>query len=55
MIPIKQETRPTRKQKEEIANNGLNWRNWLVERDVPSKLIVVHRESRNVRELKRGG
>jgi len=55
MIVIKQGTRPTKKQKIEIERNRLNPANWLVERDVPLKLVIVNRQSRKLRELNRGG
>lgn len=52
---MKQQTRPTRWQKVEIERNGLNARNWLVERDVPTELVLVHRNTGNVRRIMRAG
>lgn len=51
---MKQQTRPTRRQKVEIELAGLNPANWLIERDVPSELVLVHRNTGTIRRLKRG-
>lgn len=42
---MKQGTRPTRVQKRLLREWGLNWENWLVERDTPDEMVVVHRIS----------
>lgn len=36
---------PTKKQKIFMSKKGLNWENWMVERDTPEKMVVVHRHS----------
>lgn len=34
---------PTVRQKKLIADAGLNYDNWLVERDLPTEMIITHR------------
>ncbi|WP_338542770.1 DUF6906 family protein [Paenibacillus tundrae] len=51
---MKQGKKPTKRQKMEIKANGLSMDNWLVERDTPSMMIIVHRESGNSRTIRRG-
>lgn len=51
---MKQGKRPTRRQKTGIKANGLNIENWLVERDLADKMIIIHRYSGEKRTLRRG-
>ncbi|MEC0125320.1 DUF6906 family protein [Paenibacillus pabuli] len=51
---MKQGKRPTKRQKMEIKVNGLNADNWLVERDLPSMMVIVHRFSGKARTIRRG-
>ena len=38
-------TKPTLDQKKMIAGEGLNPKDWLVLRDMPNSMILVHRTS----------
>lgn len=38
-------TKPTLDQKKMIAGEGLNPKDWLVLRDLPNSMILVHRSS----------
>ncbi|WP_339309752.1 hypothetical protein NZ043_27395 [Paenibacillus sp. FSL k6-2145] len=51
---MKQGKRPTKRQKIEIKANGLNAENWLVERDLPDQMVIVHRFSGKARTIRRG-
>ena len=42
---MKHPKKPTREQKKAIQNMGLNPADWLVERDTPEKMVLVHRYS----------
>lgn len=42
-MPMKHGKAPTVKQKKIIADAGLNYDNWLVERDLPTDMIIIHR------------
>ncbi len=42
---MKQLKKPTRDQKKTIQNMKLNPSDWMVERDTPEKLVLVHRYS----------
>lgn len=42
---MKQRKRPTREQRKLIESWGKKPVDWLVERDTPEKLVVVHRNS----------
>jgi hypothetical protein len=50
---IKQGKNPTRTQKDKLKALNLNPRNWLVERDLPVCLVIVHRITGEVRRLER--
>ncbi len=51
---MKNGKRPTRRQRIEIKNRGLNPENWLVERDTPVVMVLVHRYSGSSRTIRRG-
>ncbi|WP_433943392.1 DUF6906 family protein [Paenibacillus sp. SN-8-1] len=51
---MKNGKKPTRRQKDEIRGSGLNSENWLVERDTPSELVIIHRFSGKPRTIRRG-
>lgn len=40
---VKHGKAPTVRQKKLIADAGLNYDNWLVERDLPTDMIIIHR------------
>ncbi len=40
---------PTRKQKMKIKKLGLNPENWLISKDNPNELVIVHRHTNTVR------
>lgn len=42
---------PTRKQKILLTKLKLNIENWLVVKDMPDKLVIVHKHSNKTREL----
>ena len=42
---MKQLRKPTREQKKLIRSKRLNPDNWMVERDTPSEMVIVHRHS----------
>ena len=49
---MKNGKRPTRKQAIFIKMHGLNWENWLVVKDTPTMMELVHRHSdRTVRTI----
>lgn len=48
---MKQGKRPTRRQKTLIRSFNLNPANWLVERESPSHMSIVHRTSGNLKSL----
>lgn len=48
---MKQPKRPTRKQKEIIANHKLNMRNWMVQEETPTHLVVVYKFGETVKKL----
>ena len=49
---MKHGVRPTREQKKVIQSKGLNVENWLVTKDTPTEMILVHRHSdKNVRKI----
>ncbi|WLR53356.1 hypothetical protein LC040_12335 [Bacillus tianshenii] len=49
---LKQGKKPTRRQKELIANAGYNFNNWLVVKSLPNELQVVHRSTGTNRSIK---
>ena len=44
---------PTVAQKKLLAARRLNMENWLIERDTPEVLVVVHRFSRQTRVIRK--
>ena len=48
---MKHGKKPTVAQRRLIKNMGLNWENWLVERDTPEKLVVLHKLTEQRREI----
>lgn len=42
---MKHGKRPTVAQKKFIQAHGLNWENWLVVKDQPEQMVLVHRFS----------
>jgi len=52
---MKQGTSPTLKQKKLIEEAGWNPNNWLVERDLPSEMILIHRNTGTLKVLKKVG
>lgn len=51
---MKQGTRPTRRQKIAIKEAGLILENWLVERDTPKEMVVVHKYTNEQRRIPKG-
>jgi hypothetical protein len=49
---MKKGKRPNRSQKEVIRPSGLNPENWLITKNLPGEMHVVHRETRTKRILK---
>lgn len=49
---MKHGKRLTRKQKELIQDLGLNPNNWLLVKNLPDKLVLVHREKGTISEIK---
>jgi len=41
--------KPTRKQKQAIKSAGLNYKNWLVVRNLHDELHIAHRETGTIR------
>ncbi len=50
---MKHGTRPTVAQKKLLAGKRLNVENWLIERDTPELLVIVHRFSRQTRVIRK--
>ena len=50
---MKHGTRPTVAQKKLLAARRLNVENWLIERDTPEVLVVVHRYSGQTRTIRK--
>ena len=44
---MKQLKKPTREQRKLIQSKRLNVDNWMVERDTPEKLVLVHKHFNN--------
>jgi hypothetical protein len=51
---MKQLKRPTKRQKDFIEKHHLNCDNWLVERDTPEELVLVHRHTGKPRAIRKG-
>ena len=52
---MKHGKKPTRAQAVFIKQNGLNYQNWLVVKDTPEELVIVHRHSDKQRTIPKGG
>jgi hypothetical protein len=50
-ILMKNGKKPTVKQRRLMCAWGLNAENWLVERDTPAEMVVVHRHSDKTRTI----
>lgn len=48
---MKQLKKPTRSQKRLMTAKRMNPDNWLVERDTPEKMVVVHRHFDSTRKI----
>lgn len=44
---MKAKKKPTKKQSIFIEKHGLNPKNWMVERDTPSEMVLVHKHFDN--------
>ena len=51
---MKHGKKPTVAQRKVISACGLNWENWLVVKDTPEGMVIVHRYSGKVREIRKG-
>lgn len=52
---MKHGVNPTRSQKKALAEHRLNPKNWLVVKDTPEALELVHRYNENTRRVIRKG
>jgi hypothetical protein len=50
---VKHGKRPTRRQGELIKSKGLNWANWLVIKDTPEMIEIVHKYSGKTRRFQK--
>jgi hypothetical protein len=50
---VKQGKNPTREQKKYISSNGLYPGDWLVSKDTPTEMVLVHRFSTVSKILKK--
>lgn len=50
---MKQGKNPTVRQKKRIARMGLEPENWLVVKDTPEEMVIVHRFSGQVRTMEK--
>lgn len=50
---MKHGKKPTVAQRKVISAWGLNWENWLVVKDTPEGMVIVHRYSGKVREIRK--
>ena len=52
---MKQLRKPTREQRKLIQSKRLNPDNWMIERDTPEKMVLVHKHFDNkTRTIKKG-
>lgn len=52
---MKQLRKPTREQRKIIQSKRLNPENWMVERDTPTEMVLVHKHFDNkTRTIKKG-
>lgn len=50
---MKHGKKPTVAQRRILKSWGLNWQNWLVVKDTTKVLVIVHRYSGKVREIRK--
>ena len=50
---MKQGKNPTREQKKYISNKGLYPSDWLVSKDTPTEMVLVHRFCAGVKVIKK--
>ena len=50
---MKHGKKPTVAQRKVISAWSLNWENWLVVKDTPEGMVIVHRYSGKVREIRK--
>lgn len=48
---MKHGKKPTVRQCEIIKARGMNPENWLIEREAPEKLVIIHRYTNTMREI----
>ena len=51
---MKQLRKPTREQRKFIKSKRLAPENWLVERDTPERMVIVHRFTNSKRIIQKG-
>lgn len=51
---MKQGKNPTREQKRLIDSKGLYSSDWLVSKDTPTELVLVHRFGTGIKTIKKG-
>ena len=51
---MKQLRKPTREQRKLIESKRLNVDNWMIERNTPEALVIVHKYSNKTRTIKKG-
>ena len=51
---MKNPKKPTREQRKFIQKNGLNAENWLVSKDTPTEMLLVHRYASATRTIHKG-
>jgi hypothetical protein len=44
---------PTVKQGKFMVSNGLDWEDWLIQKDTPSLMQIVHRETKEIKILEK--
>ena len=50
---MKQLRKPTREQRNIIQSKRLNPENWMIERNTPEELVLVHRYSNKTKTIKK--
>lgn len=48
---MKQLKKPTREQRKLIQSKRLNPDNWMIERDTPDQIVIVHRHFDHVKKI----
>lgn len=51
---MKHGKRPTREQRKFITSKGINAENWLVAKDTPSEMVLVHRHTNTTKTIYKG-